>query len=147
MSQSDAHRNLVTQVAKALESRYPRISIITDVQRVPGDAVPPIIDGYRPDVYARRMSANDLVIAEAKTDDDIDNTHTHNQIISFLTYLERSGSGFFVLSVTGYGANRAKTLLRFIYRDTLVTSTDLAVFDGCDFWLLDPTGGIVWRLS
>ena len=147
MSQSDAHRKLVAQVAKALESRCPRISIITDVQQTPGDAVPPVIDGYRPDVYARKMPANDIVIAEAKTDGDIDNTHTHNQIKSFLTYLERNGNGFFVLSVTGYGANRAKTLLRFIYRDTFVTSTEIAVFDGCDFWILDPTGAIIWRLS
>ena len=146
MSQSDTHRKLVIQVAKALELRCPRISIITDVQQTPGDLVPPVIDGYRPDVYAR-MPANAIVIAEAKTDSDIDNRHTRNQTLSFLTYLERNGNGLFVLSVTGYGANRAKTLLRFIRRDTLVTSTDIAVFDGCDFWLLDSPGGRTWHLS
>ena len=147
MSQSDAHRKLVTQVEKALEARYPRLSIVTDIQQAPGDAVPPLIDGYRPDVYARKIPTNEIVIAEAKTDSDIDKTHTHNQIVSFLTYLERNGNGLFILSATGHGANRAKTLLRFIYRATLVTSTDIAVFDGCDFWLLNPLGGIGWHLS
>ena len=147
MSQSDAHRKLVTQVAKALEARYPRLSIVTDVQQAPGDAVPPLIDRYRPDVYARKMPTNEIVIAEAKTDRDIDRTHTHNQIVSFLTYLEQKGNGLFILSVTGHGANLAKTLLRFIYRGMPVKSTAIAVFDGCDFWLLDPTGGMGWRLS
>ena len=147
MSQSDAHRRLVTQVAKALEARCPRLSIITDVQQAPGDAVPPLIDGYRPDVYARKTPTNELVIAEAKTDGDIDRTHTHNQIVSFLTYLERNGNGLFILSVTGHRANHAKTLLRFIYRDRPVKSTDIAVFDGYDFWLLNPTGGMGWHLS
>ena len=147
MSQSDAHRKLVTQVEKALEARYPRLSIVTDIQQAPGDAVPPLIDGYRPDVYARKIPTNEIVIAEAKTDRDIDRTHTHNQIVSFLTYLERNGNGLFILSVTGHRANHAKTLLRFIYRDRPVKSTDIAVFDGCDFWLLNPTGGMGWHLS
>ena len=78
MSQSETHRNLVVQVAKALEARYPRLSIVTDVQQAPGDVVPPLIDGYRPDMYARKRSTNEIVIAEAKTDKDIDRTHTHN---------------------------------------------------------------------
>ncbi len=147
MSQSETHRKLVTQVEKALEARYPRLSIVTDVQQAPSDAVPPLIGGYRPDVYARKILSNEIVIAEAKTDRDIDRTHTHNQIVSFLTYLERKGNGLFVLSATGHGANHAKTLLRFIYRDMPVKSTDIAVFDGYDFWLLNPTGGMGWHLS
>ena len=147
MSQSDAHRKLVIQVTRALESRYPRISFITDVQQIPGDEVPPLIDGFRPDVYGRKTSVNYIVIAEAKTDGDLDNKHTHNQIKSFIDYLERKENGFFVLSVTGYGANRAKTLLRFIRQDMDMMSTDITVFDGCDFWLPDPTGGTIWHLS
>ena len=147
MSQSDAHRELVLQVAKALESRYPRISIITDVQQTPGDAVPPVIDGYRPDAYARRRSVNSVIIAEAKTDGDLNNKHTRDQIISFITYLEREEEGFFVLSVTGRRADRARILLRFICRDMHPTSTDIAVFDGYDFWLFDLTGGGTWHLS
>ena len=147
MSQSDAHRELVIQVTKALESRYPRISFITDVQQIPGDEVPPLIGGFRPDVYGRKTSANSIVIAEAKTDGDLDNKHTHNQIKSFIDYLERRENSFFVLSVTGYGANRAKTLLWFMRQDMNVISTDIIVFDGCDFWLLDPTGRTIWHLS
>lgn len=147
MSQSDTHRELVIQVTKALESRYPQISFITDVQQIPGDEVPPLIGRFRPDVYGRKTSVDSIVIAEAKTDGDLDNKHTHNQIKSFINYLERRENGFFTLSVTGYGANRAKTLLRFIRQHMNVMSTDIIVFDSCDFWLLDPTGGAIWHLS
>ena len=87
------------------------------------------------------------MIAEAKTDRDLDNKHTHNQVVSFIAYLERKGNGLFVLSVTGCGADHAKTLLRFIRQDIRVTHTDIAVFDSCDFWFIDPNGGKMWHLS
>lgn len=147
MSQSEQHRNLIVQVVKALEVRCPLVSFISDVQQKPGDEVPPIINGFRPDVYARKESDNSVVIAEAKTDNDLENKHTDNQIESFVSYLERRGNGFFILSVTGYRANRAKTLLRFLRQKTHITRTALAVFDGCDFWLLDSSDGVTWHLS
>ena len=135
------------QVTGALESRYPQILFITDVQQIPGDEVPPLIDGFRPDVYGRKISVNSIVIAEAKTDGDLDNKHTHNQIKSFIDYLERKENGFFVLSINSHSANRAKTLLRFIRQGMDVRSTKITVFDGCDFWLLDSTGRKIWHLD
>ena len=147
MSQSDAHRNLVIQVVNALVSRHPRISILTDVQQNPGDDVPPVIGGFRPDVYARKQPTNSIVIAEAKTYRDLNNKHANDQIVSFINYLERFENGSFVLSVSGRAANRAKTLMWFVYQGTHVTQTRIEVCDGCDFWLLDSTEGISWHLS
>lgn len=147
MSQSNAHTDLVIQVAKALESRYPRITIITDIQESPGDPIPPVIVGYRPDLYARITVENSTVIAEAKTDNDLEKTHTYNQIETFMTHLEQKCFGLFVLSVSGCRADRAKTLLRFMRRRAQANRTQIAVFDGCDFWKLDPIGYITWRLS
>lgn len=147
MSQSEQHRNLVIQVVKVLESRYPLMSFIADVQQKPGAEVPPIINGFRPDVYARDKTGSSVVIAEAKTDKDLDNKHTDNQIESFINYLEQTRNGFFILSATGYGANRAKTLLRFVRQITHITTTTIGVFDGCDFWLLDSGDGGTWHLS
>lgn len=146
MSQSDTHKWLVMQVAKALESRFPRLSIVTDLQKSPGDPIPPLIDGYRPDLYGRITVENSTVIAEAKTDSDLEKTHTYNQIETFISYLERKGDGLFVLSVTGCRADLAKTLLRFTRIRVQANTTNIAVFDGCDFWQLDPIGYITWRL-
>ena len=147
MSQSDLHRHLVIQVVNALEARCPLFSFIADVQEKPGDAVPPLIDGFRPDVYASKESSRSIVIAEAKTDGDLKRKHTDNQIVCFVKYLEQKRNGFFVLSVTGCGANRAKTLLRYVRQVTHATTTAIAVFDGCDFWLLDSSDGATWHLS
>lgn len=138
---------MVIEVVKALEARCPLMSIIVDVQHKPGEEVPPLIYGFRPDVYARKDTDNSLVIAEAKTDNDLKNKHTDNQIESFINYLERRKDGVFVLSVTGCGANRAKTLLRFVRQGMHITSTTIALFDGCDFWLLDSSDGVTWHLS
>lgn len=147
MSQSETHKRLVLEVAKALESRYPRLSIITDVQKSPGDPIPPLIDGYRPDLYATISVENWTIIAEAKTDNDLEKTHTYDQIETFVSYLERKGIGLFVLSVTGCRADFAKTLMRFTRRRVHANTTNIAIFDGCDFWQLDPIGYTTWRLS
>ena len=147
MSQSDAHRKLVTRVARALALTYPHICMVTDLQQRPGDAVPPIVGGYRPDVYAGKTSTNPIVIAEAKTDKALAKAHTHNQIRSFIQYLDEERHGLFILSVTGCGANRGKTLLRFMRLETQATSVNISIFDGLDFWWLDPAGNITWHLS
>lgn len=147
MSQSEQHRHLVIQVVKALEARLPLMSFIVDVQQKPGGAVPPLIEGFRPDVYASEDSSHSIVIAEAKTDGDLNNTHTNKQIACFLNYLERKKNGFFVLSVNGCRADSARTLLRFVRQVTHVTNTAIAVFDGFDFWLLDSSNGAKWHLS
>ena len=147
MSQSDAHRDLVTQVAKALESRFPEFSIIADLQESPGEPIPPLIDRYRPDLFAINTVKNSAVIAEAKTDNDVERTHTYNQIETYITYLERKSFGLFVLSVTGCRADFAKAILRFTRTRVQASKTQIEVYDGCDFWRLDPVGHPIWRLS
>jgi len=146
MSQSEAHINLIKDTVDILKSRYADISILVDLQQNPGDGVPPKIGGFRPDIYARDKQANSIIIAEAKTDSDIDTRHTCDQITSFIKYLDRRKSNLFVLSVTGSGADRAKTVLRFICKELQVVNTEVVVFDCCDFWGLDSKEGIVWHL-
>ena len=146
MSQSEAHRTLVETVAVAIVKRHRGIVTTVDLQLSPGDELPPLIDGFRPDVYAKNSQIGLIVIAEAKTDNDIDNRHTHGQITSFINYLERQKKGSFILAVTGIGADRAKTLLRFTRRELGVESTMIEVFDCCDFWRLDPSSGVKWHL-
>ncbi len=146
MSQSKAHRDLIEGTVDVLSSRYTNISMLVDLQQKPGDEVPPKIGRFRPDVYATRKREHFIVIAEAKTDGDIDNQHTHDQVISFIKYLNRSEESLFILAVTGYGADRARTFLRFIRKELQVVSAEIEVFDGCDFWRLDSKEGVNWHL-
>ena len=147
MSQSERHRSLVIQVLMALEIRYPSITFIADLQQDPGDPLPQLIGGYRPDIFSGNNPENTAVIAEAKTDGDLDNRHTTKQVSSFIDYLEKRENGCLVLSVTGCGADRAKTFLRFMKREKEIVGTNLFVYDGCDFWLLESVGGRTWHLS
>lgn len=145
MSQSKAHKTLVKGVVGALESRFTDISMLVDLQQNPGDELPPKIGRFRPDVYATWKQEH-FIIAEAKTDGDLDNQHTHDQVISFIKYLNRSETNLFILSVTGYKADRAKTFLRFIRKELQIVSARIEIFDGCDFWRLDSRGGLNWHL-
>ena len=147
MSQSKIHRSLIRLAASALEKRFPSIVITMDLQRYPGDELPPLIGGFRPDMYGQVAQTNMIVIGEAKTDYDIDQRHSHLQIKEFISHLARGQrQNMFVLSVTGAGANRAKTLLRFMCSELEVTSVIIEVFDSYDFWRFDQKGGMKWNL-
>lgn len=152
MSQSDAHRRLVATAAQAIRQRYPAMNVTTDLLDAPGDPVPPVIGGHRPDIIARcTVARRHLVIAEAKTDGDIDNRHTRSQIGAFVDYLDAmttdTGIGTFILAINGHVAASARTLLRFSCRQRVSSRLHIKLFDGLDFWTLGPLGAPLWRLS
>ena len=149
MSQSDAHRALVLTTARAIAQRHRAIRVLSDIQKNPGDPVPPLICGYRPDIFARsELTDRHLFIAEAKTAHDIDNQHTLDQIAAFLCHLDTQplGVGTFILAVDGRVADLARTVLRFTCRPRVSPRLRVNLFDGLDFWNLGPQGAQPWRL-
>ena len=146
MSESNEHRNLVLTMADALQQRYPGLQIETDIQERPGDPVPQIIDGYRPDIYAYHKIENLSIICEAKTLGDLINNHTISQVKAFTRHLATKIRGQFLLGVYGQGADEAKTLLQQMYIWHPVDNCQLYVFDSLDYWELNVTGGVSWRL-
>lgn len=149
MSQSKAHRELIRATAQAIRRRHPNILIDTDLQESPGDVVPPLIRGYRPDIIGRYAHAcSNLFIVEAKTASDIERQHTLDQIDAFVGHLRtlRTGVGTFVLTVDGCISDRARTILRFACRQHISSRLCVHLFDGLDFWVLDPRGGSKWHL-
>ena len=124
--------------------------ITTDLLDAPGDPVPPRIDGHRPDIMARCTAAGlQFIIAEAKTDGDIDNRHTRSQIGAFMDHLDAmtTGTGTLILAVNGQVADSARTVLRFACRQRVTSRLHIKLFDGLDFWTLGPPGAPLWRLS
>ena len=149
MSQSNAHRELVLATALAIQQRHPDVSVCADLQEFPGDPVPPLIGGFRPDIFARSVCAcPNVLIAEAKTDRDIDNQHTLDQIGAFLDHLDTLplGVGTLVLAVDGCAADLARTVLGFACRQRVSPRLRVKLFDGFDFWLLGAVGVRQWRL-
>ncbi|MXZ79913.1 MAG: hypothetical protein F4Z15_00745 [Gammaproteobacteria bacterium] len=152
MSQSEQHHRLVITTALAIEQRYPKMEIISDLIGNPGESepVPPLIGGYRPDIIARSNSTfAQIVIAEAKTDHDIDRQHTNDQISAFVDYLDslRRGAGTFILSVNGQAAGQARTVLNFNFRKRVTPYLAIKLFDGQDFWTLGSPEETLWCLS
>lgn len=124
--------------------------VTTDLLDAPGDPLPPLIGGHRPDIIARCVTAGfQFVIAEAKTDGDINNQHTQNQIDAFVDYLDtmKTGTGIFILAVNGHVADSARTVLHFACRQRVSSRLHIKLFDGLDFWTLGPFGAPLWRLS
>lgn len=134
-------------MARQLQAQHPDILLQTDLQIKPGESVPRLINGHRPDIYAYRKDGSFCLIGEAKTVAGLDNKHTYTQMVSFVRYLEDNYQGILILGVSGEKANRAKTLLRFIHQKLGLAKTSLQVFDGCDYWILDKKEGMQWHLS
>lgn len=135
--------------ARAISQRDPGLRVTTDIPSAPGSPVPPQISGYRPDIVARRWAQPArFVIAEAKTDGDVDNRHTRNQIEAFVSHLATMpyGEGTFVLAVSGRVADAARAVLRFSCRDRVSCKLQVTLFDGLDFWILGAIGAPLWRL-
>ncbi len=146
MSQSEKHRELILTVSASLQKRYVGIKLVNDLPKCPGEDIPPLIRGFRPDVYACDEDTV-IIIAEAKTNIDIDNRHTRDQVSSFISHLENDNrQGTFVLAVAGTGADIAKTVLRFICKEMKIASTQIQIFDTCDYWNFDFVGGVKWHL-
>lgn len=146
MSESSEHFDLVTLMARKLTLQYPDVVMETDLQTHPGEAVPRIINGHRPDIYAYLKDGDFCLVGEAKTMAGLDNDHTYSQVTSFVSYLETKSRGIFVLGVLGEKANKAKTLLRFIACELEIATTTMQVFDGLDFWKLDKENEYQWHL-
>ena len=147
MSQSDEHKRLVREMARAIAIRYPEVQPVVDLPLRPGGTVPPLVDGYRPDVYGEDATGELLVVGEAETAGGLERRHTYRQLRAFAGHLERRGGGIIVLAVPGGRGDRAKTLLRFLAFELGIERVELRVFDGLDFWVWTPVGGEAWRLD
>ena len=149
MSESEEHRYLVNEMVESLYRRYQGISIVSDAQKHVGDSVPHVIDGHRPDIFARYGDVT--IICEAKTmkdrkkGNDIESKRSTIQIATFIQYLDKR-QGHFILGSHGQGADRAKTVLRFMSEQLPVKKCQLEVFDGLDYWILRPEEQYSWHL-
>ena len=121
-----------------------------DLIENPGDPVPPLIGGHRPDIIGHCAADSiQCIIAEAKTNSDLKTPHTRHQIAAFVNHLDsrKKGTGTFILAVNGEGADEARTVLNFNCRQYVSARLHIKLFDGLDFWALGPTGRALWRLS
>ncbi len=149
MSESDVHRNIVSATVQAIQCRWPEMRMTMDIAQAPGDEIPPIINGHRPDIMGQHTGPKPcFLIAEVKTNNDIDKSHTRDQVNAFLQYLnDRStGQGVFIFAVNGTVAHEARHFLQWVCHSYMSSHVGVMLFDSLDFWTLDPFGKVMWHL-
>lgn len=94
-----------------------------------GKRTPQVIGGYYPDVYYRTTSC--FIIGEAKTDNDIDNHHTNEQIESYILEL-RTGlqnEKHLILSTSVYSFAMLKNMIARKKREENISDIKIHIID------------------
>jgi hypothetical protein len=87
--------------------------ILHDLPGAIGCEKPPMIEGFRPDLYATTYGALQAVlIGEAKTANDLETAHSREQYRAYARYLAASTRSTLILAVPWQLRVRAKTLIR-----------------------------------
>jgi hypothetical protein len=86
--------------------------ILHDLPGAIGCEKPPMIEGFRPDLYATNGALQAVLIGEAKTANDLETAHSREQYRAYARYLAASARSTLILAVPWQLRVRAKTLIR-----------------------------------
>ena len=130
MSESRHHQGLVQRAAKAISAALAEVERV--VYLVDGPSVqsgrPPLIDGFRPDVYAKGEGIE--VIGEAKPPWDVETPRSERQLEVFLRYVEKNQHRHMVLAVHWTTAHTAEAVLRSVASDWTEVRNRVHILDG-----------------
>ena len=120
MPSSQNHHYYTHCIVSWIENNYSKnkMVVIADLDNPIGEERPPNINGYIPDVYARNIKNDITIIGEAKTQNDISNEHTKNQIRSYLDYLCLARQGILVIATQWDSVNSIKSIVKLALRDS-----------------------------
>lgn len=130
MAESSHHRGLVLRTVRAVRAALRAHGGFKC--RVDGsegsDGMPPLIDGYRPDVFA--VTKRIIVVGEAKPPWDVESIRSEHQLAAFLNYVERDPRRHMILAVHWTSAATARSVLRSIACDWTTVKTRVYILDG-----------------
>ena len=113
MGESAEHLDLVQALRDYIESRLCGCYSLAVLGDLPGSSRqerPPRIAGYIPDVYATDAPTTQVIIGEAKTEDDLETEHSRRQLRAFIEFLVCRERGTLVLAVPWQAASAARNL-------------------------------------
>ena len=132
MAESRQHIVLVKRIITHIREIYGdrRLFILSDLPEENQDNRPPKIVSYFPDVYATNPITDFTIIGEAKTVDDIETSHSVEQVREFVNFLKnQSGDSILLLSVPLEGVIPANRLLN-IFKREKGPSTKFLILNG-----------------
>lgn len=121
---------LILRATRAISEAMREISNVdfkVDGPSVPSGR-PPLIDGFRPDLY---VSGGDIVVVgEAKPPWDVESPRSERQLKAFLRYVEQHQSRHMVLAVHWTTASTAQSVLRSVSNNWPDVRSRVHILDG-----------------
>ena len=102
MPESEEHAHLVTILHSYIANRFcdgNRDLVLTDSVIDSSRTRPPSIEGYVPDAYVMSDRRGTVIIGEAKTLRDLENSHTEAQVSAFLRRCSITNGSTLILAV------------------------------------------------
>ena len=130
MSESRHHSGLVMRAMRAVSaalSEMNEVNIKVDRSSFPNGR-PPLINGFRPDLYA--TGGHIVVIGEAKPPWDVETPRSQRQLGAFLRHVEQDQSRHMVLAVHWTTASTAMSVLRSIANNWPEVRSRVHILDG-----------------
>ena len=115
MPELEEHSNLVSILHSYIADRFcggQKKRVITDSVSSESRTRPPSIEGYVPDAYVMLNERGGVVIGEAKSMRDLENSHTEAQVTAFLRRCGMAEGSAFILAVPWPVERLAMALLR-----------------------------------
>lgn len=143
MAEGDLHRQLVDHLyAYMNRMSTSKLSCFVDSSAHWPAETPPLLDGYRPDVYAVEHDTRRILLGEAKTPGDIDNQHTRSQLTVYFSHVLQEPCGEVWIAVPLTSAGTALRVCRAV-RSRLGAGQVPLVITG---WLLGAKPFVeIWR--
>ena len=115
MPESEEHANLVAILHSYIADRFcagEADRVLTDTVSGQSRMRPPSVAGYIPDAYLMLNDCTGVVIGEAKSMNDLENSHTEAQIAAFMNRCGMMEGSVFILAVPWPIERFARALLR-----------------------------------
>jgi hypothetical protein len=113
--ESSQHIKLVERLITIVEDRHRTsrgILIFADHRKFGDGQQPPMIGGYKPDLFAQDLPETFRLIGEAKTQNDLEQERSALQIAAFLDHLALRPNGGLYLAVPWFLKGRMHHMVR-----------------------------------
>ena len=121
MVESTLHKTLVIIIESWVKINSPEEMIVyIDSEKSSSGNIPPRIDVFIPDVFAKGRNSERLIIGEAKSSQrDLESEHSEKQLIAYLRHCKNKLNSVVILAVPFNIYNCAKSLLEAIKTEVL----------------------------
>jgi hypothetical protein len=118
VAESSTHVSLVSAILNWIEDRHgnKNLLIMANLPAPVGTPVPPCIEGFVPDVWAKNFQEGLIIVGEAKTSGDLENRHSADQLSAFLRFCDQNRPSCLVIAVPWMTVSCAKAFVRYLKR-------------------------------